>query len=64
MTEERIPFCHNSRRWLIGGHDPRTCPYRGLGATYCIGVGCGYYEERKPTAYLKRRLRLLEDGDD
>lgn len=54
--ENKYPFCLNSRRWLIFEH-PRFCP-KGCW-TYC-NEGCGYYEERLPTPYLKRLLKIFE----
>ncbi len=48
-------FCLNSRLWLVfmDANDsyPRTCPYDGD----CDR--CGYFEERKPSLYLKERRR-------
>ena len=52
--ERRIPFCHNSRRWLIF-LNPRSCPY---GKESCPIV-CGYYEERMPNKYIKRKMKML-----
>jgi hypothetical protein len=64
---ETMAFCWNSRRWVIlldifGSLE--TCPERGMGERDCIGKGCGYYEERKPTEYAKelyRKIRSLGD---
>lgn len=61
-AHEPIPFCWNARRWLVHGHDPRSCPYIGQqGNTYCIGAKCGYYEEREPTRHVLRILDLLQE---
>ena len=61
---ELIPFCWNSRRWLVHAHDPPSCPYIGFqGNTYCIGGGCGYYEERQPTRHVLNLLKMLQGGE-
>ena len=39
---------------------PQSCVYLGHeGAAQCVGEGCGYYEDRPPTTYLKQTLTIL-----
>jgi len=53
---QQYPFCWNSRKWLgFLASNPATCPYP-LGNC----EGCGYYEERKANAYLKRKDKVLK----
>ena len=59
---EKIPYCWNSRRWLTGAIDPRSCPYLTQGEVNCIGIGCGYYEERKPNTYITNKLKFLQEA--
>ncbi len=42
------------------GIDPRSCPYLGFqGNVNCIHEGCGYFEWREPTGYVRWKLRAL-----
>ncbi len=59
----RVPFCWNSRRWLLMGIDPRSCPYLGDGNVNCIHEDCGYFEWRESTGYVKWKLRALGIGE-
>lgn len=56
-----IPYCWNSRRWLLMGIDPRSCPYLGYqGNVNCMEESCGYFEWREPTPYIRWKMRELE----
>ena len=63
MPRSKVPdtlgFCRNARRWLVGAVDPRSCPHLVMGEVNCIGEGCGYYQERKPTRHIRKRLECL-----
>lgn len=51
------PFCNNSRKYILFFDIfgvPKTCPYRD--EIICIGKKCGYYEEKEPSKYFKRKL--------
>jgi len=62
---ETAGFCWHSRRWLVYAQDPASCPEIGFqGNTFCIGPNCGYYQERKLTPYIKRRLQRLREAFD
>ena len=56
MTE-KLSFCTNSRRWLVfETMNPRSCPYE---KERCPGC-CGYYQEREPTKYVLRKMKILK----
>lgn len=60
MLLGKLGFCLNSRRWLIHAIDPRSCPYIGSqGEVNCVGVGCGYYEERDPPQDIVETLAMV-----
>ena len=47
-------FCLNSRRWLSFTFlDLKTCPNE-MGCD-----NCGYYTEREPTKWFKRKKKIL-----
>lgn len=65
MTEEESEleehsWCWNSRLWLAlrGFTRPPTCPNRKYYEESACR-GCGYFELRKPTRYLRRTLKLI-----
>ena len=52
-------FCLNSRRWLTFlMRTPKNCSYPNEGLLLCDK--CGYYEERKPTAYFNNLLKIIK----
>lgn len=57
---EKVGWCQNSRIWIgVSPYTPDSCPYKGIyGEGKCCD-NCGYYEERKPTPYLIRKLKIL-----
>ena len=59
IPEGWLPFCWNSRRWLLGGIDPRSCPRLEMGEVNCILEDCGYFEWREPTKYAQWKVRML-----
>lgn len=58
---KKLGFCLSSRRWeitLVWGI-PMTCPYFEKAiAGNCDD--CAYFEWREPTAYVKRKMRIME----
>ncbi len=57
---ENGAFCLNSRVWLAlrGFTAPTTCPNRNhYEQSACRG--CGYFELREPTRYVRKQLELL-----
>lgn len=51
-------FCHNSRVWLdFLFENPKSCPYEKDGSE--CETHCGYYEDRVPTKWYKRKLQIL-----
>lgn len=60
MIDEKQAFCLNSRRWLVFMdlfmNYPSTCPHEGD----CDG--CGYFQLREPTKYLKKKERDLKEA--
>lgn len=59
---EKMPFCWNSRRWVLtmdlAIHYPETCrALRNVGD--CDPEDCGYCELREPTKYLLRKMKIL-----
>lgn len=60
MSEEKQGFCTNSNRWLVfmdaSGSYPKSCWREGD----CDN--CGYFKERTPTSYLKRKNKLLKEA--
>lgn len=49
-------FCTNSNHWLdFLFFDPKSCPYES-----CIYEQCGYYKEREPTEWYKRKKKALQ----
>jgi hypothetical protein len=59
IPEGWLPFCWNSKRWLLSGIDPRSCPYLTMGEVNCVEESCGYFEWREPTPYARRRAAAL-----
>lgn len=58
---DKQPYCTNSRRWLgFLGNNPGSCPHGVNGWGNC-GPGCIYYEERKPTAYFRKKERSIRE---
>jgi len=56
MTTPKLPFCSNSRQWLVfGTMNPRSCPYEKERCPAC----CGYYQEREPSKYVTRKMAIL-----
>jgi len=59
MSDEKPPFCWNTRVWLdfiwTGHGTPSSCPEQGG----CIYEKCGYFEARPPTRYYTEKLRIL-----
>jgi len=50
-------FCTNSNRWLDFLYkNPKSCPYD---YTHCDIGKCGYYQERKPSAWYIERMKAL-----
>ena len=57
-------FCRNSNTWLdFLWVNPESCPYAKNGED-CNTERCGYYEERKPTTWYKRKAKILKSFSD
>jgi hypothetical protein len=61
---DRVGFCQYFRRYLdfmfwISDH----CPEKRQGNNLCIDERCSYYESRKPSAYYRKKLRILTKGE-
>lgn len=62
MSDGKQPYCTNSRRWLDFEFQgaPSSCPERWGDQKDCIYHKCGYYEERPPNAYYRRKMKILK----
>ena len=61
--EQKAGFCLKSRCWIeltALVSPPENCSDRSEQVTSC--EKCGYYEQRKPTAYLIRRRKTLKNA--
>ena len=61
-TRRKLGFCLNSRVWIeVAMTTPKSCPYAEseFHAPKCEDE-CGYYELRKPTKYILKKIKILQ----
>lgn len=59
---KKLGFCLNSRIWIdVAVKTPKSCPYAESEWHAPNCEDCGYYEMRKPTKYVLRKIETLKE---